>query len=465
MKKFLFTLLALLPIVAQGQDFAGRWGGLLSFNDNKIRLIFQLKAAAEGYTATMDSPDQGVSGIPVEQVRVEGEAIELEMPALKASYKGVMPTPKMIVGTFYQNGLEFPLILAPEKPQKVNRPQEPRAPYPYTVSEVSFPSRDKSLTLNGTLTLPADGKPLAAVILVTGSGTQNRDEEIAQHKPFAVIADYLTRRGIAVLRYDDRGYGLSKEEAAKLEYSTTEDMCLDALGAWDYLRTRPETAKIKCGIIGHSEGGTIAFMAAARERKINFLVSMAGSTLRGDQVLIAQNRTALSGAGLPLEVTEQCLDFLKNIFDFMRVRGLWDLQHNSRLHKTRLSNLPTATKLPLTLRESLLRSYDAVSASPWLYFFLRYDPAEDIIRASRIPMLALNGERDTQVNAEAHLGRLEQLLPTRRLTVKRYPNLNHLFQPCTTGLSNEYVQIEPTIDEEVLSDITQWILSRGIGRK
>lgn len=323
MRSRLFVLFAFcfVPLCAAAQDFAGVWEGALSVNGGSVRLLFRVSASERGYEAVLDSPDQGVRGIPVDSVSVGGSEVVFGVAALQASYRGALLPGDMLVGVFRQGGMDFSLLLRRRDPAATARPQEPRPPYPYVSREVSFPSRAEGVTLRGTLTLPAGERPAAAVVLVTGSGQQNRDEEVFGHKPFLVIADFLTRRGIAVLRYDDRGFGVPEEERRRLlERAATADFALDALGAFDFLRAQVGSGSPQVGILGHSEGGTVAFLAAAEEPRVAFVVSMAGLAVRGDRASLRQNRRAMELQGFDAALTEACCSLLERIYAEVRER-------------------------------------------------------------------------------------------------------------------------------------------------
>ena len=293
---------------------------------------------------------------------------------------------------------------------EVKRPQMPKAPYPYETEEVTFRNEADGATLSGTLTWPVgynkNQKPVM-VLFVSGSGQQNRDEEVMNHKPFLVIADYLARQGIATLRYDDRATG--KSVGGDVKNATTADFSRDALAGIDFLRSKKAFSKV--GILGHSEGGSIAFMLGS-QKKVDFIVSLAGPTVKGDTLLAAQSNRILSLSGQPATMTVE-----------------------------------------------KYRQTVATMNQPWLNWFNDYDPTNDI-RQIRCPVFALNGDRDCQVISTLCLPALRQLLqPSKKHLIKVYPSLNHLFQHCTTGLPDEYSQIEETISPEVLQDIAQWVNS------
>lgn len=285
------------------------------------------------------------------------------------------------------------------------RPQTPRPPFPYSTEDVTFTNDSAHATLAGTLTMPHGKEHPPVVLMVTGSGLQNRDEELMGHRPFAVIADYLARHGIASLRYDDRTFGQST--GGDVKNATTRDFAGDAKAGLAWLRQSGRFAKV--GILGHSEGGAIAFMLAA-EGLPDFIVSLAGPAVRGDSLLLAQNK-ALLGA---------------------------------------LGSLMTIEKVRVNV---------LLAGNAWLRYYIDYDPQPDIAR-THCPVMALNGSKDMQVIASQNLPALRRHLPTdSRHLIKEYAGLNHLFQHCQSGHPNEYATIEETIAEEVLQDITRWILS------
>lgn len=444
---FLFTLITALTTTAQ--TVTGNWTGKLAVGNTQLTLVFNItKDGNKGYTCTLDSPDQGVKNIPA-NITVEGDtAITINIPMLAMTYNGKVDN-GTLKGTFTQNGMSFPLDMNPGK-ITLNRPQTPEKPYPYMTEEVTFTNITDSATLNGTLTYPVNydekkKKDTPVVIMVTGSGLQNRDEELFGHKPFLVLSDYLARNGIASLRYDDRGTGKSTGNTANL---TTESNMRDALAAISFVRDTGKFGRI--GVLGHSEGGTIAFMLGARD-KVDFLISMAGQGVSGDSLLISQNRAALTAAGTPADMTTAYCTALKSVLaSIADGTGINDPERTitTAIKKTQ-SNLPPQASANLV---KIIQT-----ATPWMKYFITYDPSADI-KAVKCPVMAINGQKDMQVIASENLPAIHSLLPDNNLnTIKEYPGLNHLFQHCTTGMVTEYNQIEETIAPEVLHDITEWI--------
>lgn len=456
-KRLMSLLLILIPLLTSAQDLRGAWKGLLEVGPAKLNIVFHIH---DNNTVTMDSPDQGAMDIPTEVVCMKGDSISVTLPRLGAQYTGKL-VGEEINGTFSQMGHSFPLTLKRGE-IKMNRPQTPQPPFEYTTQEVVFhnkgidaktglPTEGGEAWLGGTLTYPKGFKTgIPVVLMVTGSGQQNRDEELMGHKPFLVIADYLARHGIATLRYDDRGVGKSTGNMAMI---TLQSNMLDAEAGIDYLKSTKKFGKI--GVLGHSEGGIISYMLAARG-KADFVVSLAGPVLPGDSVLLMQNRDVLTTAGLDKDNVEKYATALSRVFKYRMSE-----------QKMRFSNKPESLVPMLTmdiallpeLRKNLIETVKMVD-SPWLVSYLKYDPATDI-RKINSPVMLLIGDNDKQVNATANIQAAENILPKAvkaKSLLKAYPTLNHLFQPSETGSPGEYAKIETTISEEVLDDITSWII-------
>ncbi len=405
----------------------GVWSGNLDIQGTKLPIVFHL----DDENPTLDSPAQGAKGIPIEVSKAESYTISINIPSIRAAFKGVCANNK-IMGKFSQGGMELPLILSPGDPT-ILRPQTPKPPYPYSQEEVSFTNGDA--VLKGTLTLPEGySKDTPVLIMITGSGLQNRDEEIFEHKPFAVIADALARNGIATLRYDDRGYGESTGDPVNC---TTEDLMNDALAGINLLRQRFN----KVGLLGHSEGGTIALMLGAN-KKVDFIVSLAGMVVSGKETLLDQNRDILSKAGFPQPVVDEYCELISLVFD----------------NDTSMSQKLEASSLPTELKQNLQAVMQQMK-SPYMQYFLALD-TRHMLRNIDCPVLALNGTKDSQVFCKNNLDALNKGLPSNVLNkTVALDGLNHLFQHCKTGSLNEYATIEETISPEVLEIIIQWLKS------
>lgn len=446
-KTFLLLAGLAMTIAVQAQDILGAWSGKLDLGTAKLTLVFHFsKDDAGKLKCVMDSPDQGAKGIPAEaEVTAEGK-LSVTIAALGVNYEAQV-SDKRMEGTFNQGAVSLPLVLEPGE-AKPDRPQTPTPPYMYSTEEVTFTNPADGAKLAGTLTYPMNfrfAKDVPVVVMVTGSGQQNRDEELFDHRPFLVIADYLAKQGIATLRYDDRGVGGSTGEVAN---ATTYDFMGDAIAALDYVRS---TGKFgKCGVLGHSEGGTIAMMIAARQ-KCDFVVSLAGMAIRGDSLLLLQNHIFLSKSGVPAMACDDYTTALRQVYRWME-SGEQVANPKERIAEfVKSANL----QLPDALEENLVKVMG--SSVPWLRAFLSLDPTDDI-REATCPVFALNGGNDTQVPAKENLDAFRRLLPAgEKNLVKEYPDLNHLFQHSQTGLPIEYGTIEETISPEVLQDIATWV--------
>ena len=426
MKKYIISAILLFSIALFSHAQTGTWSGKLDVQGTKISLVFHL----DEENPTMDSPDQGAKGIPIEVTRTATGSITIKVPSIGATYEGLWLI-KQIVGTFKQMGASLPLTLTPGE-EKLNRPQTPVGPFPYTTEEVSFANGDA--VLKGTLVLPEGcSRKTPVLVMVTGSGLQNRDEEIYEHKPFAVIADALARAGIATLRYDDRGFG---ESTGDLVNCTTEDLKADALAGIGLLRERFD----KVGVIGHSEGGTIALMLAA-ENKADFIVSLAGMVVSGKETLLWQNRVSLATAGIPAETIDSYCKALETVFDA----------------STAGMPLPSISQfdLPAALSQNLSAVMRQLSM-PYLKHFVSLD-VRPLLGGISCPVLALNGTKDMQVDADSNLGALRIGLPDKPCNkLEAVEGVNHLFQHCRTGMPTEYRDIEETFAPEVLETLVEW---------
>jgi pimeloyl-ACP methyl ester carboxylesterase len=448
---FLVTAVLLIGIVyGQSQNITGQWNGVLDVAGTKLRIVFHIEKHERTYSCTMDSPDQGAKGIPVTTTRVKGKTLLIEAANLAMRYEGKR-CKDGIKGTFSQMGMQIPLTLT-RNVIVLNRPQNPQPPYPYHEEEVLFVNQEAGITLAGTYTYPKTEGKFPAVVLVSGSGAQNRNEELFDHCPFLVLADYLTRQGIAVLRYDDRGVGQSQ---GIYHTATLQDFATDAFAALQYLRYREETDKQKVGLIGHSEGGSIAFLLAGKHQ-IDFIVSMAGPAVKGDELMKQQRQALFTAMGMPDESIRQNEELLLKINAMIDAYSADSIlsKPNKYAELLLMENGEKDVSLRNRYKSALLQV-----ASPEMQSLLNYDPADDLRKIS-CPVLALQGEKDLQVPADINLQAIQTRLKD-ALTIKKYPELNHLFQHATTGLTSEYAEIEETISPEVLENIVTWILSIG----
>lgn len=453
-----------VPSFLLAQDISGTWHGKLSLpGGNSLTIVFHINRTDQGtYITTLDSPDQGANNIKTASTSYQDSILTVQIPGINANYNGRLnATADAIEGTFMQ-GMPLSLNLVKGEPSLLKRPQEPQPPFPYRSEEVSVRNEQDGITLAGTLTLPQKGSRFPAVVLVTGSGAQDRNEEIHGHKPFLLIADYLTRHGIAVLRCDDRGTAASQGDHAN---ATNEDFANDAEAMVNYLRSRKEINSKKIGIIGHSCGGTIAFIAGAKNPNIAFIISLAGVAVRGDSLLLTQTEAAFKSKGMPDAVWQTMKPALQHQYSVVL------RQTDKSVDEIRKELYTNATKpmspeqlKDLNMVQQITAQINSIT-TPWFLHLMRYDPTEDL-KKIKCPVLALNGDKDIQVDAAMNLNAIQQKISgngNKNVTIKTYPQLNHLFQTCQLGTLEEYRQLEETMNPEVLKDMTEWILEQTKG--
>ncbi len=405
--KTFYTVLFLFIVAVADAQIQGTWKGSLDAGVQKLTIVFHFKNNAEGKpTCTLDSPDQGAKDIPATVLLSTADSVSVDIPVIGGSYRGRI-SGNSIRGTFTQGPASLPLNLEPGE-VVYNRPQEPQPPYPYKTADFTFVNTQAGATLAGTLTYPTNyrqGQKVPVVIMVSGSGLQNRDEELMGHKPFKLIAHWLATHGTASLRYDDRGFGASTGDVAE---ATTADFAEDASAGIEALRKTGKFSEVD--VLGHSEGAAIAFILAARG-KADKVIALAGPAVKGDTLLTEQYNIIMESTGLQ--------GFKRSVAQERAVA--------------------LATK------------------STWMSHFLDYDPTADL-KAIRCPVLALYGSKDLQVPPRLNIPALQKALTANKHTViKEYPGLNHLFQHCATGLPTEYGSIEETLSTEVLDDIVEWL--------
>jgi uncharacterized protein len=440
-------LLALVGCSAPpGPDLDGRWNGTIATPGAPL----PLGVTFDGDGGTLDIPAQGITDLPLGEVVRDGGTVTFDVPGLPgaASFAGTVDG-DTLRGEFTQVGTSLPFTLQRGAPESPGRPQEPREPFAYRSEEVSYPSGE--VTLAGTLTLPEGQGPFPAVLLITGSGAQDRDATIAGHRPFLLRADTLTRAGFGVLRVDDRGTGGSGGDLARAGYDT---LTADVVAGLDYLGTRAELDPARTGLFGHSEGGYLAPLAA-QQREVAFVIGMAGPAVPGQQVLELQNRLLYETAGLPAAQVEQQVAFIRELGALM---AAGDVDGARELSRARLEE--SAAVLPEDRRPDPADLEAANPVTPNFAAFATHDPAP-ALRTLDVPVLAFYGGKDLQVPAAQSGPALRELLAGRPdVTIETFPELNHLMQPATTGSVEEYPAIETTIDPVVLDLVTGWLQER-----
>lgn len=453
---------------AQKLDMTGIWAGELHIGGTSLRLVMRISKGADGsLAAKLDSPDQNAKDIPVKSVTVVDGKVKADVTVIGGVYEGDLNEKSLeIKGNWKQGGQSFPLNLkktnkVPER-TKLNRPQVPKKPYPYEEEVVTFENKTAGVKLEGTLTKPKTGGPFPAVLLVAGSGPNQRDEEILEHPVFKVLADYLTRNGFAVLRYDKRGVGKSTGSYSK---ATTRDFADDALAGVAYLESLKEIQPKNVSAIGHSEGGLIVPILAT-ESDVKSIVMMAGPGIDGGQIMELQGALINKAEGMPDKDVEAFRHRQKEIFAAIR-EAKDDADLNARLDKvaaeTKASMSAEDLKKPEV--EQSFAQARKVYTSIWTKYFITYDPVPTLKKV-KCPVLALNGEKDLQVPIDANLPVIEAALKeggNTDYTIKRLPNLNHLFQTCKTGSPTEYGKIEETLSPKALKIMTDWLKAHTKG--
>ncbi|MGH9824551.1 MAG: alpha/beta hydrolase family protein [Blastocatellia bacterium] len=437
----------------------GIWQGTLKVSGMELHLLFHISKGPDGnLTATLDSPDQGATGIAVDTVTLQGRALHVEIKRIALIYDGELADDGAgVTGTLTQGGQKMALNLtklekAPERLAVI----EPKRPFPYDEQDVSYENKAAGVTLAGTLTLPRAKGPYPVVLLITGSGPQDRDETLLGHKPFLVLSDYLTRNGIAVLRVDDRGIGKS---TGKFGAATTEDFATDVMAGVEYLRTRKEVDPKQIGLIGHSEGGIIAPMVAAKSPDVAFIVMMAGTGISGEQILYLQGELIARANGTPEAEVEAARKIQEQMFAVVKTepdRATAQKELHEIVQKARASMTEDQKK---EASEAAINEQISALMTPWFKYFMSYDPRPALERV-KCPVLAVNGAKDLQVPPKQNLPQIEEALEKGGNSdheIVELPGLNHLFQTCNSGSPSEYSKIAETMSPLVLETIGDWI--------
>jgi uncharacterized protein len=444
------------------KSIAGNWLGILEVQGFKLRVQLKVIQTADGkLKATFDSVDQGANDLPIETITFGEDIVRFSASNLGLGYEGKMSSDgSEIVGQLKQGPVPLPLTFRRVyKPSTLGRPQDPQKPYPYEEEEVSYENTSDKVKLAGTLTLPPSRTPVPAVILITGSGAQDRNETVMGHRPFLVLADHLTRRGIAVLRVDDRGMGGSAPGAAT---ATTQNFAEDVLAGVAFLKTRKEIDPKLIGLIGHSEGAIIAPIAASKSKDIAFFVMMAGMGQTGRDVVLMQGELMMQVAGNDPQIIADVRRMFERLFDILNT------EKDNTIAEKKMREAVAAEVAGMTdprkkAIEPVLKQIDAqmsIYLSDWFRYFLLFDPAPELEKV-RVPVLALVGEKDLQVPAKLNVQLIEAALKkggNKNYTVLLMPGLNHLFQKANTGLPGEYGTIEETISPTALNTMSDWIL-------
>ncbi|MCL1821191.1 MAG: alpha/beta hydrolase [Prolixibacteraceae bacterium] len=460
-KIFFIIGLLLASFLTKAQDITGQWYGMFTAPGTQLRIVFNIEKEEETYKATMDSPDQNATGVPVSSITFIDNKLEIGIKIIMAGYSGELKADGSIEGKFSQMGMSFDMNLLRQPVEKTvySRPQEPKPPYPYHTEDVKFHNNIDDITLAGTFTRPQEAGRYAAAVLISGSGAQNRDEEIYEHKPFKVLADHLARNGIAVLRFDDRGVNQSGGSRA----GTSADFANDVRASVDFLKDRDDVNAAQIGLIGHSEGGIIAPIVAAGQNDVAFIVSLAGTGVPGDSILLLQQALIARVQGASDDEIQSAQLLNRGAFRIVRE------YHRSDSLPQKLSdyfrenkNILQASQLTQGMsEEQYISVLTAQCSNPWMVYFINYDPAPTLERV-KCPFLALNGSKDLQAPAEVNLSAIGNALKkggNKNYKTKELANLNHLFQECETGSPAEYIEIEETFSPKALNEISEWLKS------
>ncbi len=467
MKKTLASAVFLLSIssVQAQNSFDGTWAGALSGVQN-LRMGFNVSGHKESKpVATLDVPAQGAKDIPCDTVIIDGDSIHIKVVKVNGRYDGKLAEVNRIDGQWTQNGMSLPLVLDRREGRvQLNRPQTPKGPFSYNSEDVLFYNAIKSIEYGATITTPRDDKQHPALILISGSGPQNRDEELFQHKPFAVLADHLTKQGYVVLRIDDRGVGKTTGDRSK---ATSEDFAEDVMAAIEFLKKRKEVDKKKIGLYGHSEGGLIAQLVASRSKDIDFIVLMAAPGVQVIQAMAEQNAALMKTMRLSEEKANQYAELYTTIMKGLTTATSRDAAEkhvnktlNDWIAKTDKTTVQATTGITdEDSKEKFAYEFTKLYDNKWMMYFMQYDP-KPVLEKLDCKVLALNGDKDIQVISRSNLEGITKALANSKSKVhevREIEGVNHLFQECNSCTVQEYGQLEQTIKPEVLEIVTTWL--------
>ncbi|WP_346859572.1 alpha/beta hydrolase [uncultured Draconibacterium sp.] len=439
---------------AQNKAVIGSWKGEIELPGAKLEMVFNISEDEEGnLTTKLDVPQQGALNLPVEETKLSKDSILLQVPAILSTYHGQFITPDSIAGEWVQGGQKLVLNLKKTGEVKIiKRPQTPQPPFSYVSEYVEYTNPESGFKLAGTLTLPKNANNCPAVLLISGSGAQDRDETIYEHKPFFVIADYFAKHGIAVLRVDDRG--VEGSEGSTRE-ATSKDFAGDVLCGIEYLKSRKDISPTRIGLIGHSEGGLIAPMVANKSEDVAFIILMAGPGTAGDSILLEQTELSAKATGLSEQATNAKLFVIKGIINILKTEA----DQEARTAAFRKAFTGGMYKMMDDDRKKMVDQQIAAYNNNWFYFFVNYNPYPALTKVA-CPVLAMIGEKDVQVPPKSNLSAIDKALTeggNKNFKTIELPSLNHLFQNCKTGSPIEYSQLEETISPDVLELMKNWI--------
>ncbi|MTB49639.1 S9 family peptidase [Lewinella sp. W8] len=474
MQRFFLLPLLLFFTVSLPAQIAGEWFAILDAMGTKLPLKIEVVEGEGKRSGTYQSPSQGPTKLPMDRLEFDGKLFRFEIEVVNVQYDAVYDG-KVIKGVYNQANQDFPLTFTRYRPNGYPieegpmtlraRPQDP-TDFPYKREAVRFAGGADDVTIAGELTTPANGKPRAMVVLISGSGPQDRNSYIGaqiNHSPFLVVSDFLTRRGYGVLRYDDRGVN---ESTGDFGAATSADLAKDAWAAVRYLRTRPELSSVPVGLAGHSEGGMLAPMVAAADGDLDFVILLAAPGLPIDSLMLEQRRQVSKAMGVPEVITSRDEQALRDAYAWIKQNtDLTMEEYEEGLYGVfikAIDDFPEAMRKSIVDRRAYSKQYVDALKSPWMRYFLAFDPTEYLEQLT-VPVLAMNGLKDTQVPGLENLNGISAALAragNEDLTVAPFLNLNHLFQPADTGSPTEYGTIEVTFAEEALQTMADWLDKR-----
>ena len=457
-------MLVLSSLVAFPQRNAeGDWLGTLDVGV-KLRLVIHIDKSTKGnLSGTLDSPDQAAKGIPASAVTISADSLHVAVASINGGFNGLFINDTTVSGVWSQGPVKAAMTIVKTKEEvKINRPQTPKPPFGYKWEDVEYDNADKSVHLAGTLTYPTAGGPFPVAILISGSGQQDRNETLFGHKPFAVIADYLTRRGFAVLRVDDRSTG---KTSGDLKTATSADFAKDVEAGIAYLKRRAEVDTARIGLIGHSEGGLIAELLASKRQDMNFIVLLGGPGVKGSVLLAEQNKAVLESGGISADIANQYKRFFLQVSSYavsekdtsIAYKKAWSFYKD--MQKTEKLNWQTLGYKDDTTTAKIVKGLVNTLSLPWMRYFLSTDPAT-LLQQTNAKVLALNGEKDIQVLPKLNIDGINAALQKSKSKVydtKILPGLNHLFQKCNLCTVNEYVVLEETFSPDALREMGDWL--------
>jgi pimeloyl-ACP methyl ester carboxylesterase len=475
MKKLLVSIIAICLFgQLNAQDITGSWVGVIPAGGSNLHIIFNIKKTTDdGYSATFDVPEQKAVGIPCSKVYKIKDSVFIEIAIIKGGYKGLWDKHNSLAGTYRQGsgqtGLNLTRVTDAEKANLTTdkvRPQTPKPPFNYYTEDVEYDNADKSIHYGATFTRPNGGGQYPTVIIISGSGTQDRNGAMMGHQFYWVLADYLTKNGIAVLRVDDRGAGKSTM-GNNMANATTVDFSYDVEASLNYLESRMDIDKKHLGLIGHSEGGIIAPMVAARRKDVSFIVLWGASAIGGGKISTEQNGYGLRHSGIDslsadayMQLHQQLLDLYKSSANReilnQKITGVYNTWKTKQTPKTLTALLVNGNSI---LGKDVFTVYDGMYDVAWIRFFMSYDPSIDLHKVT-CPVLAVNGTKDTQVIANENLPVIQSVLTksgNKDVTVVSIPNLNHFLQTAVTGDISETEKIDETMSPVALNIICSWI--------